>query len=354
MVNQEFFEEVRKKDDNDIVNHFGPSVGRLLIKHAILEEKFNTVCVEDGVKMTKFEEMESEEARQCALDIRQTTAKLVRLFSDKENRLKLRAQFAQTSAEFSNFIGTVNSLEKMMNTKLNTPQEEVKSIEENKKILEQKTKTLQETLNHKLDAYHKYCEECSKSKELRKVQIDQLRTQINNEKASRQEQIIEANEEEAKQEQVLKQNHEQTVAQLEKSKAQLKRELDVVRFENEKDEQGFMKDFKKVSQDFDNNMKAYDAEVQSNTYDYQKCLNEYNDTNKELQQYNEEYKMRMEEKRKRDEIETLMRLKNEEQNAQRLKLERASEYLQAHWRGLIARREMEKQRKGKKKKKKKK
>lgn len=34
------------------------------------------------------------------------------------------------------------------------------------------------------------------------------------------------------------------------------------------------------------------------------------------------------------------------------KLIRASEYIQAHWRGLIARKDMEKARKGKKKKKK--
>ena len=36
------------------------------------------------------------------------------------------------------------------------------------------------------------------------------------------------------------------------------------------------------------------------------------------------------------------------------KLSRASEYIQAHWRGMLARKEMEKARKGKKKKKKKK
>jgi hypothetical protein len=52
MLNQEFFEEIRKKDEHDIINHFGHKVGKLLIKHAILEDRFNNVCVEDGVKMT--------------------------------------------------------------------------------------------------------------------------------------------------------------------------------------------------------------------------------------------------------------------------------------------------------------
>ena len=38
-----------------------------------------------------------------------------------------------------------------------------------------------------------------------------------------------------------------------------------------------------------------------------------------------------------------------EQNAKMQKLERASAYVQAHWRGLLARKDMEKARKGKKK-----
>ena len=90
MLNQEFFEEIReevkKKDSTDILNHFGPKLGKLLLKHADLEEKFNSLCVEDGIKMTPLEsEFISEEARQCALELRNTTAKLIREFSIQEN-----------------------------------------------------------------------------------------------------------------------------------------------------------------------------------------------------------------------------------------------------------------------------
>ena len=48
-----------------------------------------------------------------------------------------------------------------------------------------------------------------------------------------------------------------------------------------------------------------------------------------------------------------MQKKNDEQNAKIEKLSKASEFIQAHWRGLLARKDMEKARKGKKKKKKK-
>ena len=44
-----------------------------------------------------------------------------------------------------------------------------------------------------------------------------------------------------------------------------------------------------------------------------------------------------------------MQRKSDEQNEQMEKLERASAYIQAHWRGLISRKEMEKVRKKKKK-----
>ena len=48
-----------------------------------------------------------------------------------------------------------------------------------------------------------------------------------------------------------------------------------------------------------------------------------------------------------------MKKKSDEQAKQMNLLVKAAEWMQAHWRGLLARREMEKARKGKKKKKKK-
>jgi hypothetical protein len=61
----------------------------------------------------------------------------------------------------------------------------------------------------------------------------------------------------------------------------------------------------------------------------------------------------VEEKKKRDELLAIMKKKNEEQLRQMNLLNKAAEWVQGHWRGLLARREMEKARKGKKKKKKK-
>jgi hypothetical protein len=107
LLNQELFEEVRKKDLNDIMDHFGPRIGKMLMKHAQLEDKFNTVCVEDGVKMTPLDdEFITEEARQCALDIRESTTKLLRVFSERENELKLKAFYSGQSSEL---VGLLNA-----------------------------------------------------------------------------------------------------------------------------------------------------------------------------------------------------------------------------------------------------
>ena len=49
------------------------------------------MCVEDGIKMTPLDdEFITEEARTCALDLRSTTAKLLRAFSDKKMQIKLK------------------------------------------------------------------------------------------------------------------------------------------------------------------------------------------------------------------------------------------------------------------------
>ena len=63
---------------------------------------------------------------------------------------------------------------------------------------------------------------------------------------------------------------------------------------------------------------------------------------------------RVDARRKREEIAAIMQKKKDEQNAKIEKMSRACEWVQAHWRGMLARKEMEKARKGKKKKKKKK
>jgi len=67
----------------------------------------------------------------------------------------------------------------------------------------------------------------------------------------------------------------------------------------------------------------------------------------------EHFNILLEEKRKREELNAFMQMKKDQQNEKMNKLIKASEYIQAHWTGMLERKAWEKTG-GKKKKKKKK
>ena len=104
LLNADFFEELKKRDDQEIIDHFGPIVGKRLLRQAYLEEKFQTVCVDDGVNMTPLDsELCTPEAKQCALNVKDNITKLVRLFSHPENQMKLKV-YEHKSPEMAAFI----------------------------------------------------------------------------------------------------------------------------------------------------------------------------------------------------------------------------------------------------------
>jgi len=105
---------------------------------------------------------------------------------------------------------------------------------------------------------------------------------------------------------------------------------------------------------YKSNMLAYDDDLKNITREKGKTQDEYDDTLNDLNNMKEEYGFLLEEKRKRDEISAIMAKKKNEQEAKMNKLINATEYIQAHWRGMLERKIADKARKGKKKKKKKK
>jgi hypothetical protein len=72
----------------------------------------------------------------------------------------------------------------------------------------------------------------------------------------------------------------------------------------------------------------------------------------ELNQLKSEWEQRLEENRKQQEIQKIIERKETEQRKKMELLTRGAEWIQAHWRGLLARRDAEKARKKNKKKKK--
>lgn len=75
---------------------------------------------------------------------------------------------------------------------------------------------------------------------------------------------------------------------------------------------------------------------------------EYNDHAYQLQQVKEQWQEREDENKKREQLEQIMEQKKKEKEKHEKMLNAAAEFLQAHYRGMIARREMDKQMRSKK------
>ena len=144
------------------------------------------------------------------------------------------------------------------------------------------------------------------------------------------------------------------MAKLTKEQTTLSKKMNEVETANRKLETEDRKNFVKVFQDYHNVVGDYDKDLFFNSAENNKVQGEYEETANDLKEIEQEYNDRVEARRKRDEISAMMQKKKDEQNAKIEKLSRACEWIQAHWRGMLARKEMEKARKGKKKKKKKK
>lgn len=123
------------------------------------------------------------------------------------------------------------------------------------------------------------------------------------------------------------------------------------RGKNKADETKLQKDFDDANNAYTQALESYDSEMklkQEEKADSQKKLDE---VLHELQIYKDDWEKRKEEKRKYNEIQDIIKRKEEEQRKQREALDKAAQYIQAHWLGMLARRDAEKARRGKKKKK---
>ena len=95
----------------------------------------------------------------------------------------------------------------------------------------------------------------------------------------------------------------------------------------------------------------HDNEITAAENGLQKNIEEYQDTAADLKMVQSEFDMLREEKRKRDEIAAMLEKKNKEFTDKMDKISKASAFIQAHWMGMVARKERDKAMKGKRKKK---
>lgn len=131
----------------------------------------------------------------------------------------------------------------------------MKSIKANLSLLKEKISKLETLRSTKKDAYDKYCEECSKSKEIRDNQIKILKEQISYEQNLKETQIDNANEQGMADEKQLEINHEELMKKLKKDYEDADKKFKALLKTNTDAENLLRKDFKKVSSAYTENMK---------------------------------------------------------------------------------------------------
>lgn len=236
---------------------------------------------------------------------------------------------------------------------LSTPKEEKQSIEANLTQLSERITQLKQTRDQKKDQYDKYIEECTKQKEQRQAQIAFLKNQVNFERSEKDKAIEMAEEQSNQDEDQLDKSHKDAITKLDAdldkfTKAYTKLKNDNITSENQMRQQ-YSRSFK----NWTNTVIGYDQDLKNQERENKKSQAEYDDVQHELQEMKEHFNLLLEEKRKREELNRFMQRKKDEQSAKMNRLIRATEYIQAHWTGMIERKNWEKG-PGKKKKKKKK
>jgi len=228
-------------------------------------------------------------------------------------------------------------------------------IEDKLKTMEVKSRELQAALKKAQDDFDTYTQETKELKEQRKQEIEDLTKQIKNirsDKATRQKEL----EEEGLQiqEEAAKRNEER-VKQLQARIAELTENLKIAKGTHATEEKQLTDKYDLADKAYTEALETYDNEMRDHHKQKDIVQKEFDDADEQLRQVKEQWAERLEEKRKRDELQAIIDRRKAEQDKAQMQLNKAAEWVQAHWRGRLARLEMEKARKkGKKRGKKKK
>ena len=137
-------------------------------------------------------------------------------------------------------------------------------------------------------------------------------------------------------------------------KTKLENELKALKDDNNKQEGMAYKDFNQDYTNYQNSLISYDDEMNEKLAMKAKEFNFLKDQKQSLAELQELWQERLNERRKREELDMLIKKKKEEQEKEMVQQTKAAEWVQAHWRGLVARKEYEKSKKSRKKRKNKK
>jgi len=325
-----------------------------LTHHATLEKSFkeNNLTLDHKILPEDDEQM-TDEHRSTYKELQKSTSKLVRLLlKDEDSLIKLRRFDDHKNTDMADFLIYVKKLFDLWRMKLSTSLEEQNGKDQVVEELTTKNKNLKKRLKDKQEAYAKFKQQTDEKRE----QLENERSKLTNERSSEamtkeKERERIKNQSKENQEQNEK-NHKHRMKELTEKRNKLMDNLKLIKGENAKEEEKLRKEFERAENNCRDSIRSYDKDMEKNHESLNNLKEQYSKVREELAIVENLYRGKLEEKQRKQE-EEMKRKKLEQERAQQMTmLDKAAEWIQAHYRGLITRRAYNKKgKKGKKKKK---
>ena len=117
---------------------------------------------------------------------------------------------------------------------------------------------------------------------------------------------------------------------------------------NQTTEKTLLTNYDNADKQYTEALESYDQDMRDKNKERDETQADLEDQLQQLAQIKEQWAERQEEKRRREDLDEIIKRKEEYHRKQQDTLNKAAQFLQAHYRGMLARREMDRARKGKK------
>ena len=288
-------------------------------------------------------------AKRNAIQMKSNIMKLVQIFKDEQLQNKLLREFRLAQGgDIASFNLQFEQMRQLWMTKLSTSLEEHNRMQEQVETSGRRVKDLNKTLDDKKDQLEKFTKNAKEHKEARRVEIDNLKLakgELRTEKNTRENQLTADGK---KIQAAMQKRHEETMQNLQQTIEQLSNELIDMKAANSGAERTLLTQYDGADKQYTEALNSYDTEMAEKTKEKQEAEADCQDAEYQLSQIREQWAERIEERRKREALKAIMDKKEAEQRKKLDTLNKAAQFLQAHYRGMVARRDMERARKGKK------
>mmetsp|Transcript_17243 Transcript_17243/g.16895 ORF Transcript_17243/g.16895 Transcript_17243/m.16895 type:complete len:312 (-) Transcript_17243:24-959(-) len=302
----------------------------------------------------------TDEYRATSKKLQKSTSKLIRLIlKDKEENLhNLRRLDDHRSTDMADFLNYVTKMRDLWRIKLSTSLEEQNGKDQVVEELTTKNKNLRKRLKEKQTAFANFQQKTDERREQLENERSKLTTERSSEAMKKEKERERIRNESIANQEENKKQHDKKMKELKEKRDQLQNiyttELaNLTKKEDPENEEKLRKDFDRAENNCRDSILNYDKDMEKNHESLNNLKEQYSKVQEELSLVENLYRGKLEEKRRKEE-EIMKKQKLEQERDQQIgMLDKAAEWIQAHYRGLITRRAYNKKgkkgRKGKKK-----